>query len=101
MSRSEYVPYAGDRIRGDSRIAFTAAMEILFSHTADVFECIVDIIAEKYELDAGDIMRTILDHPSYTNMNVHPVIKSLGYFAEDARAAPAPAPKKIKIIRKK
>ena len=100
---AHYVPYTSERIRADHRVAFTAAMEVLFSHTADVFECIVDIIAEKYELDVGDMMQTILEHPSYQNMNVHPVIKSLGYFAEATPVAPVESTtkKKIKIIRKK
>lgn len=86
-----YVPYTSEQIKGDSKTAFKAAMEILFAHSADVFTCIVDIIAEKYELEVDDIMKTIVSHPKYTGLSIHPVIRSLSYFnQEDCCAAEAP-----------
>ncbi len=114
-----YVPYTSEQIKGDSKTAFKAAMEILFAHSADVFTCIVDIIAEKYELEVDDIMKTIVSHPKYTGLSIHPVIRSLSYFNQDdcldkdskgtasavldccaADAAPEPVKKVLKIVRK-
>lgn len=84
---ANYVPYKPEHIKKHNTIAFKAAMEVLFAHTADVFSCIVDIIADKYELDANDIIETVIHHPQYTSLSVHPVINSLSYFtADDATA---------------
>ncbi len=101
-----YVPYTSEQIKGDSTFAFKAAMEILFAHSADVFTCIVDIIAEKYELEVDDIMKTIVSHPKYTGLSIHPVIRSLSYFNQDdcldsnCAASAAPVKKVLKIVRK-
>jgi hypothetical protein len=91
---ANYVPYSPRNIKQHNNIAFKAAMEVLFAHTADVFSCIVDIIADKYELDANQIIETVIHHPQYTSLSVHPVINSLSYFtADDAvSAACEPAP---------
>lgn len=86
---ANYVPYKSEHIKKSNTIAFKAAMEVLFAHTADVFTCIVDIIADKYDLNADDIMETVVNHPKYTSLSVHPVINSLSYFtAEDLKPAP-------------
>lgn len=103
---ANYVPYKPEHIKKSNTIAFKAAMEVLFAHTADVFSCIVDIIADKYELNPDDIMETVVNHPKYTSLSVHPVINSLSYFTADdlkpALAAPvAPeAPEPVKKILK-
>jgi hypothetical protein len=97
-----YVPYTSEQIKGDSKTAFKAAMEILFAHSADVFTCIVDIIAEKYELEVDDIMKTIVSHPKYNGLSIHPVIRSLSYFNQEdcCAASAAPVKKVLKIVRK-
>lgn len=92
-----YVPYTSEQIKDDSKTAFKAAMEILFAHSADVFTCIVDIIVEKYELDMEEVMKTIVSHPKYTGLSLHPVIRSLTYFNQQDVT---PAKKVLKIIRK-
>lgn len=105
---AHYVPYNPEHIKKHNTIAFKAAMEVLFAHTADVFSCIVDIIADKYELNADDIMETVVNHPKYTSLTVHPVINSLSYFtADDAVTAlttpiatATPAVKKILKIKR-
>ena len=80
---ANYVPYTPRSIKQHNNIAFKAAMDILFAHTADIFTCIVDIIADKYELDANHIIETVINHPQYTSLSVHPVINSLSYFTAD------------------
>lgn len=97
-SPDNYVPYTPEQIKGDSKTAFKAAMEILFAHSADVFACVVDIIAEKYELDFDDMMQTIITHPKYTELSIHPVIRSLTYFNQ--QDVTPPAKKVLKIVRK-
>ena len=88
---ANYVPYSPRNIKQYNNIAFKAAMEVLFAHTADVFSCIVDIIADKYELDANQIIETVINHPKYTSLSVHPVINSLSYFTPDDAVSAAPA----------
>lgn len=109
---ANYVPYSPRNIKQHNNIAFKTAMEVLFAHTADVFSCIVDIIADKYELDANQIIETVINHPQYTSLSVHPVINSLSYFTADdlkpalaapdapvAPVAPEPVKKILKIKR--
>jgi hypothetical protein len=108
---ANYVPYSPRNIKQHNNIAFKAAMEVLFAHTADVFSCIVDIIADKYELDANHIIETVINHPQYTSLSVHPVINSLSYFTPDdavsaacepavsAATDPEPVKKILKIKR--
>jgi hypothetical protein len=88
---ANYVPYSPRNIKQHNNIAFKAAMEVLFAHTADVFSCIVDIIADKYDLDANQIIETVINHPQYTSLSVHPVINSLSYFTPDDAVSAAPA----------
>jgi hypothetical protein len=89
---ANYVPYSPRNIKQHNNIAFKAAMEVLFAHTADVFSCIVDIIADKYELDANQIIETVINHPKYTSLSVHPVINSLSYFTVDDAVSAACEP---------
>lgn len=79
----EYHPYTSEYISTDSKVAFGAAMEVLFAHVADVFTIIIDVIAEKYKLDTHEVMTTIISHPKYSNISKHPVINSLTYFTQD------------------
>ena len=102
------------------RAAYAASLHLLFKHVADFHILMVDIIAEKYKLDATEIIHACHEDKRFQEMVVSPTIHSLGYFGEGDLAAKrdldpveqlttdtaklslgvAPPPKK-KIIRKK
>jgi hypothetical protein len=79
----DYIPYRAEKIKESCKTGFQAAMAVLFAHTADVFTCIVDIIADKYDLDAEEMINTIIKDPKYTSLSKHPVINSLTYFNQE------------------
>ena len=49
----------------DPPTAMKAVLEIVFKHTAEVFELIVDAISEKYKIDKAEMMDVILKNPAY------------------------------------
>lgn len=107
-----------------ARDAYAASLHLLFKHVADFHILMVDIIAEKYKLNAAEIIHVCHEDKRFQQMVVAPTIHSLGYFNETDLAAkrdvepPKPdpveelvadtaklslgvAPPKKKIIRKK
>ena len=97
-----------------SQDAFRVALNMVLKHTAEVFESVVDIIAEKYGLDREQMMTVVKEHPRFQNMSVEPAIldftrepqpepEPLQDFSamSDALDAiePAPAPKPKRTIK--
>jgi hypothetical protein len=97
-----------------SQDAFRVALNMVLKHTAEVFESVVDIIAEKYGLDREQMMTVVKEHPRFQNMSVEPAIldftrepqpepQPLQDFSamSDALDAiePAPAPKPKRTIK--
>jgi hypothetical protein len=91
----------------------------MFCHMADMFEVVVDILAEKYGHSKEEMIATVKTHPAFETLRTHPVIDGLNYITEaelpvaatEAVAeTPAPAttsagagvvPKKKPVMRKK
>jgi len=120
-------PYVPGNITS-ARAAYAASLHLLFKHVADFHILMVDIIAEKYKLNAHEIIQACHDDKRFQEMVVSPTIHSLGYFgqedlsakrevevvkpadpvdpveqlvAETAKMSLGTAPPKRKIIRKK
>ena len=92
----------------------------MFCHMADMFDVVLDVLADKYGHSKDEMMATLVAHPSYQSIPRHPVLDSLGYFGEAdlptsaataaaeqptataaAEATEAPPPKKVVVRRKK
>ncbi len=69
------------------RAAYAASLHLLFKHVADFHILMVDIIAEKYKLDASEIIHACHDDKRFQEMVIAPTIHSLGYFGEEDLAA--------------
>lgn len=65
-----------------ARDAYAASLHLLFKHVADFHILMVDIIAEKYKLDAAEIIHVCHEDKRFQQMVVAPTIHSLGYFNE-------------------
>ncbi len=84
----------------DGKTAMRACLHMILKHTADMFEGLVDVVAEKYKLDKEEMMNVIIDHPRFKEMSVDPVMLDLGYILDPAGAAgAAEPPKKIRIMK--
>jgi hypothetical protein len=70
--------------------AFKASLEIMFCHMADMFNVVLDVLAEKYGHSKEEMLATLVAHPSYQSLPRHPVLDSLGYFGEADLALSAP-----------
>ncbi len=92
------------------RDAYSASLHVLFKHIADFHMLMIDVLAEKYNLDANEIIETIQGDPRYNEMKVDPKIESLLYFKEEDLAkklgamnisavpvAPAPAAPVVEV----
>lgn len=75
----EYVP---KEIRSH-RDAYAASLSILFKHVADFHLTMIEVLSEKYDLDAGEIIEVVHNDPRIKDMVLHPVINSLGYFEQE------------------
>jgi hypothetical protein len=82
----EYVPHEVK----DARSGFKAALHIVLKHTADIFEAVVGIVAEKYELDQEEMLSMIVSHPKWSQLQMNPVLHDLGYGLAPAAAVEAP-----------
>lgn len=82
----EVRPYVPTRIV-KAREAYAASLDIMYKHLADVHVSIVEIIADKYKLDAEEMFTTIKTDPRYTGLYDKPVVNTLGYF-KDTDAPP-------------
>ncbi len=78
--------------------ALRASLLILFKHVADVHVTVVEIIAEKFNLNADEIHKTIVEDPRWNDMLVNPLIVDLTASVQENSIPPKPAPKKKKAI---
>jgi len=111
------------------REAYGASLDLLFNHVANFHLTMIEILAEKYDLDAGEMIETVREDPRFQSMVSGPTVEAMGYFGQsDANkviekkagldasmeevtkgleavhvtdAPDAPQPVKKKIIRKK
>jgi hypothetical protein len=124
LSPSTHTPYLSRDLSTKSE-AYKATLEIMFCHMADMFEVVVDIIAEKYGHSKEEMIAAVKTHPAFEALKTHPVIDGLNYITDaelpvtatataTATAPPAPPavagagvpdatplPKKKPVIRKK
>lgn len=71
-----------------------AVLKIVFSHIADIFEGVVEAIADKYSLDKEMMMEVIKSHKAFTEVALHPILQDLG---EAPVPEPEAPPKKFRI----
>ena len=92
-SNGTSVPYIPKEIVGH-REAYAVTLNLLFKHIADFHTNMIAIIAEKYNLDAAEMIGSVCEDPRYQQMLQHPVIESMGYFSKEdlAKQIPPPAP---------
>jgi hypothetical protein len=105
-SNGTSVPYIPKEIVGH-REAYAVTLNLLFKHIADFHTNMIAIIAEKYALDAAEMIGVVCEDPRYQQMLQHPVIESMGYFSKEDLAKQIPAaevaaePKKVVMKLKK
>lgn len=76
--------------------ALQATLLMLFKHVADVHVTIVEIIAEKYDLQTDEIHKVITEDPRWTEMLRNPLITDLTSSVWEKAKQPKPK-KPIKI----
>ena len=74
-----YIPHKID----NHRKAYAASLHLIFKHVADFHSNMIDIISEKYNIPAEDIINHIHEDPRFINMVADPVITTLGYFEKE------------------
>lgn len=79
-------PYIPKNIQ-TAREAYAASLHLLFKHVADFHILMVDIISEKYKLDAAEIIHACHDDKRFQEMVIAPTIHSLGYFKQEDLSA--------------
>jgi hypothetical protein len=70
-----------------SRDAYAASLHILFQHVATFHLHVIELIAEKYNLDSDEIIQSIHEDKRFQELNNNPVIQSMGYFDRDGNCA--------------
>lgn len=86
-----------------SRDAYAASLHILFQHIATFHLQVIELLAEKYNLDVEEIIGSIQTDPRFQELTNNPVIQSMGYFDRDgncAHLATAAEPEKpeVKVV---
>jgi hypothetical protein len=71
-------PYIPKEIVGH-RDAYAASLHLLFKHMADFHITMIEIIAEKYNLSADEIIETVHKDTRFSEMNIDPVLNDMGY----------------------
>ena len=66
-------------------------LETLLKHTAECFETLVAIIADKYGHDANEMMEVVAGDARWTGIQQPALLKALGEYVPPATASPAPA----------
>lgn len=90
VKMADGTPYVTVPVK-DGGSAMRACLHMILKHTADMFVGIVEIVAEKYEIDPDEMMQVITEHPRYKEMHVDPVMHDLGYIVNGGAAAAAAA----------
>lgn len=68
--------------------ATCVVLEMILKHTADVFETLVEIVGEKYDIPRDEMFAAITEHPKWKGMVVDPALQALT--AEPVAPAPEP-----------
>jgi hypothetical protein len=66
-------------VKTDARDAYAESLKVILQHVADFHLTVVDIISEKYNIPADEIMNTVTSDLRYANMLVDPKIHRLTY----------------------
>jgi len=90
-SNGTSIPYVPKEIV-EHREAYAVTLNLLFKHIADFHTNMIAIIAEKYKLDASEMIGVVCEDPRYQQMVQHPVIESMGYFSNEDLAKQIPPP---------
>jgi hypothetical protein len=88
-------PYISKEIKGPNT-AFSACLHLIFQHTADVYETMLQIVAEKYGHSVEEMMEAVSQDERFKNMMINPVLKGLDYFDKDDLAKVIPPPQEHK-----
>jgi hypothetical protein len=72
------------------RDAYSASLHLLFKHVADFHLLMVEVIAEKYNLDADEIIQTVQNDQRMKDIILNPTLESLTYFAKEDLAKVVP-----------
>jgi hypothetical protein len=94
----ERVPYIARKITNHYR-GYTAALHLVFQHTADVYMIMLEIIADKYGFNGDDMINAVMEDPRFKNVMMNPLLSSMNYFKKEnmervipTTTAPPPAP---------
>jgi len=84
-----------------SRTAYAASLHMLFKHVADIHMVLLEVISEKYNIPVTEMVEAIQGDVRYTEMQVNPVIHTMGYVAPSTEQPPEQEqkPQKKKILR--
>ena len=74
------------------RDAYSASLHLLFKHVADFHLLMVEVIAEKYNLDADEIIQTVQNDQRMKDIQLNPTLDSLTYFGKEDVAKVMDAP---------
>jgi len=77
----EVIPYLPKEII-THRDAYAASLHILLEHTAKFHVLVAEIIAEKYNLDVTEMMKTVREDDRFQLSVSDPGLNALGYFDE-------------------
>lgn len=73
MAERYYVPY---EVKRPSE-AVAALLNATMQHVADFMQCMLEILAEKYNLSEEEMMNVLFEHPKYKEMLVNPMLSAL------------------------
>jgi hypothetical protein len=74
------------------RDAYAASLHLLFKHVADFHVLMIEILAEKYNLSADEMVRVCHEDERFQKMVVNPTIHAMSYFDEEDAA------KKVAVV---
>ena len=94
-SKGEKIPYLPRDILSH-RDAYSAVLHLSLKHMADFQILMMEIICEKYDLNADEVMKTIQEDIRMQDMDTHPVIHSMGYFSKEELEAKLPP--KVELV---
>jgi hypothetical protein len=66
-----------------------ASLLMLFKHVADIHITLVEIVAEKFDLNIDDIHRVVNEDPRWSAMMVNPLITDLTQTVKEHSVAPS------------
>ena len=82
----------------NSNDALRASLLMLFKHVADVHVTVVEIVAEKFNLNVEDIHQAIQEDPRWTDLLVNPLITDLTAAATEHAVKPVIKKKKAIVV---